>query len=49
MSGWNQEQEYQAGVRAERERIIKLLEGMFDEWADIRLETLIALIKGENK
>ena len=26
MSGWNQEQEYQAGVRAERERLIKLLE-----------------------
>ena len=22
MSGWNQEQEYQAGVRAERERLI---------------------------
>jgi hypothetical protein len=26
MSGWNQEQEFQAGIRAERERIIKLLE-----------------------
>jgi len=26
VSGWNQEQEYQAGVRDERERIIKLLE-----------------------
>jgi hypothetical protein len=25
MSGWDQEQEFQAGVRAERERIIKLL------------------------
>jgi hypothetical protein len=25
MSGWNQEQEYQAGISAERERIIKLL------------------------
>ncbi len=30
MSGWNQEQEYQAGIRAERERIIKLLEEMPD-------------------
>lgn len=73
-----QEQDFQHGVMAERERreawldrvrtwypekadiwmegyetaetrIIKLLEEMFDEWADIRLETLIALIKGENK
>ena len=26
MSAWNQEQEYQAGVRAERERIVALLE-----------------------
>lgn len=49
MSGWNQEQEYQAGIRAERERIIEVLEEMFDEWIDIRLETLIALIKGENQ
>ena len=24
MSGWNQEQEYQAGVRDERERLIKV-------------------------
>ena len=38
-----------AAERDTAERIIKLLEEMFDEWADIRLETLIALIKGENK
>jgi hypothetical protein len=53
MSGWNQEQEYQAGVRDERERIIKLLEPLFDtaENAETRrlLTTAIALIKGENK
>ena len=36
MSGWNQEQEYQAGVRAERERIIALIERRicFDALAD---------------
>lgn len=44
MSGWNQEQEYQAGVRAERERIIKLLQEQ-----GAALQPLIALIKGENK
>jgi hypothetical protein len=31
MSGWDQEQEYQAGVRDERERIIKLLEKQLAE------------------
>ena len=36
MSGWNQEQEYQAGIRAERERIIALIERRicFDALAD---------------
>ena len=36
MSGWNQEQEYQAGVRAERERIIALIKRQvcFDALAD---------------
>jgi hypothetical protein len=36
MSAWNQEQEYQAGVRAERERIIGLIERRicFDALAD---------------
>ena len=36
MSAWNQEQEYQAGVRAERERIIALIERRicFDALAD---------------
>ena len=55
MSGWNQEQEYQAGVRAERERIIKLLEAkdcgddfcVHDECI-FAIET-IEIIKGENK
>jgi hypothetical protein len=46
MSGWNQEQEYQAGVRAERERIIKLLEVWWE--TDQELEELIDIIKGEN-
>ena len=58
MSGWNQEQEYQAGVRAERERIIKLLEARTNGSGSVLDETgnsiadlsdLIALIKGENK
>lgn len=35
------------GEVRERERIIELLEGMFDEWVDIRLETLVELIKGK--
>lgn len=30
MSGWNQEQEYQAGVRDERASTIKLLESFLD-------------------
>ena len=47
MSGWNQEQEYQAGVRSEQDRIIKLLEVWWE--TDQELEELIALIKGENK
>ena len=36
MSAWNQEQEYQAGVRAERDRIIALIERRicFDALAD---------------
>lgn len=36
MSGWNQEQEYQAGVRAERERIVDLIKRRvcFDALAD---------------
>ena len=36
MSGWNQDQEYQAGVRAERDRIIALIERRicFDALAD---------------
>jgi hypothetical protein len=36
VSGWNQEQEYQAGVRAERDRIIALIERRicFDALAD---------------
>ena len=46
MSGWNQEQEYQAGVRAERARIIKLLEIWWE--TDQELEELIDTIKGEN-
>jgi hypothetical protein len=45
MSGWNQEQEYQAGIRAEQERIIKLLEAWWE--TDEELEELIALIRGE--
>ena len=53
MSGWDQEQEYQAGVRAERERIIKLLEDQgcdchnvyCDKWATSVLKPLITLIK----
>lgn len=52
MSGWNQEQEYQAGIRAERERIIKLLEeniGHGDPEGDCYFTDAIALIKGENK
>ncbi len=58
MSGWNQEQEYQAGIRDERERIIKLLE-VWDCNNDrcdcdsinecVYRQQLIALIKGENK
>jgi hypothetical protein len=52
VSGWNQEQEYQAGVKDERERIIKLLEGTYritlaKNEIDL-LAFLIALIKGEN-
>lgn len=46
MSGWNQEQEYQAGVRAERERIIKLLEDNLAAAAP--KPDIIALIKGES-
>ena len=50
MSGWNQEQEYQAGVRAERERIIKLLEEVnFGGIITTGFDDFIALIKGENK
>ena len=53
MSGWNQEQEYQAGIRTERERIVELLEPLFDkaENAETRrlLTMAIALIKEENK
>jgi hypothetical protein len=49
MSGWNQEQEYQAGVRAERERIIELLEEAGNSEIVVDLDELIALIKGENK
>ena len=54
MSGWNQEQEFQAGIREERERIIAILkeelkdslepiEGTKGGWR----EYLIARIKGE--
>jgi hypothetical protein len=57
MSGWNQEQEYQTGIRDERERIIKLLEEQgcdchnpyCDKLPTASLNSLIALIKGENK
>ena len=54
MSGWNQEQEFQAGVRAERERIIKLLEERlspitYEKHECVAIEDAIALIKGENK
>ena len=42
-----------AGVQAERERIIKLLEGIYDYpkgWDhDDPIASVIALIKGENK
>lgn len=40
---------YNSGVKDAEERIIKLLEEMFEEWVDIRLETLIDLIRGDNK
>lgn len=40
---------YNRGVKDAEERIIKLLEEMFEEWVDIRLETLIDLIRGDNK
>ena len=36
MSGWNQEQQHQAALRAERERIIKLI----DEWLADEAERL---------
>ena len=53
MSGWHQEQEYQAGIRAERERIVELLEPLFDKAENAetrRLLTMgIALIKGESQ
>jgi hypothetical protein len=53
MSGWNQEQEYQAGVRAERDRIIDLIEDLFAKSVVPGYQTAvadaIALIKGENK
>lgn len=56
MSGWNQEQEYQAGIRAERERIIKLLEDynsvQDSEWDYYIIEGIdkaIALIEDETK
>jgi hypothetical protein len=61
VSGWNQEQEFQAGVRAERERIIKLLQKKlfhtvynYGEYPAIVNQQhfagdVIALIKGENK
>lgn len=45
MSGWNQEQEYQAGVRDERERIIKLIEVWWE--TDQEPEELIDIIRGE--
>ena len=56
MSGWNQEQEYQAGVRDERERIIKLLEsekfilpeGIDEGLTLMPIQEAIALIKGES-
>jgi hypothetical protein len=56
MSGWNQEQEYQAGAKDERERIIKLLEeqgcdchnAYCDKLPTAALNSLIALIKKEN-
>ena len=44
---------YNAGVTTERERIIKLLEdecaGDWPKFIEMYLEDLIALIKGENK
>lgn len=40
---------YNRGVKDAEERIIKLLEEMFEEWVDIRLETLVDLIRGDNK
>ena len=56
MSGWNQEQEFQAGVRAERERIVKLLENRLQETTlpdgalyveSVVIKQLIKLIKEE--
>ena len=47
MSGWNQEQEFQAGVRAERERIIKLLKANFID--NELLDLAIALIKDKTR
>ena len=58
MSGWNQEQEYQEGVRAERERIIKWIEenrsalelepGEYLYRDHFNSQSLITFIKGEN-
>ena len=41
---------YGQGVYEEQERIIKLLEDVEEhDWIEIRLDKLIALIKGEQK
>jgi hypothetical protein len=58
LSGWNQEQEYQEGVRAERERIIKWIEenrsalelepGEYLYRDHFNSQSLITFIKGEN-
>ncbi len=55
MSGWNQEQEYQAGIRAERERILADVEKLrprIDEngvnWF-ASFNKIIKAIEGDNK
>lgn len=57
MSGWNQEQEYQAGVMDERERIIAIAKDVERHSTHSELcykehlfvERFIDAIKGENK
>lgn len=45
----SRQRQYEKGWADCEARIIKLLEEMFDEWVDIRRETLIAFIQEDNK